>query len=237
MFRELGERVDPTRRRARPLGGAAPSAEVEHQGHHVSFSSRLRTTSLGAVLLGLALVASACGGSKADAHGAATPQSSVSASATPTPTPAPTPTAVATPSSPFEGKAPVKATRAYIEAVGRSVNAGDKTLSGVRGLTTPAGLTSSLNVFHSDLAHGYHWPGPEPYTPTALRNAGNSATVSACMLIKGWSVHPATGKTVGRRKVTPVLFEMKKVGGRWKFDAMYSGTGDCGGVKITEVRW
>ena len=203
----------------------------------MSMSSRRRTAALGAALVALALAVSACGGSKADATDEPSRTVSPSTSVTPTPTPTPTPSPTAEPLSPFEGKAPVKATRAYIEAVGRSVNAGDKTLKAVRGIATPAGITSSLNVFHTDLAGGYHWPGPEPYTPTALRNAGNSATVSACMLITGWSVHPATGKTVGRRKVSPVLFEMKKVGGHWKFDAMYSGTGDCGSVKIPEVRW
>jgi hypothetical protein len=57
------------------------------------------------------------------------------------------------------------------------------------------------------------------------------------MLISGWSVHPGTGKTVDRRKVTPVLFEMRKVAGKWKFDALYSGAGDCASVKITEVHW
>ncbi|HEX2895512.1 MAG TPA: hypothetical protein VHO29_16035 [Marmoricola sp.] len=190
---------------------------------------------LAAVVLAVASAAAGCGGSstgRADAGASkASPSSSVTSA------PAPTHAASAEPLSRFEGEAPVKATRGYVEAVGKAVNAGDATLSSVRRLATPAGLKASRYVFRADLAHGYHWPGPEPYTPTAVRTKGDSATVSACMLIRGWSVRAATGSTVGRRTVTPVLFEMRRVAGAWKFDALYTGTGDCRTVEISEVRW
>jgi hypothetical protein len=220
------------------LGGAASFAAVEHQGYLVSTSSRRRTTTLGALLVVLGLAVSACGGSKADA--ADEPTRSVSTSAAPTPTPTPSPTPTAEPLSPFEGRPQVQALRAYFEAVGKAVNAGDKTLSSVAPLATAAGLDSTRGSVRGDLEHGYRWPGPEPFTPTAVRSSHGSATVSTCMLSTGWSVDAKTGKTVGGpkvRSVKPILVNMKKSAGRWKVDAVLLGTGDCASVAIKEVRW
>jgi hypothetical protein len=199
--------------------------------------SHRRTPALAAVLVAVALVVSACGGGDADASDKPSPTSPTT-SATPSPTPTPTPTEA--PLSPFEDRPQVKALRAFFAAVGQAVNAGDRSLSTVAPLATPAGLESTHGSVVGDLEHGYHWPGPEPFTPTAVRSAHGSATVSTCMLSTGWSVDPATGKPVGgnkARSVKPIVIDMKKAGGRWKVDAVLLGAGDCGSVDIKEVRW
>ena len=199
--------------------------------------SHRRTSALAAVLVAAALVVSACGGDGADASDgpSTTPSTTAAASPTPTPTPSVTP-----PLSPFEDRPQVKALREFFSAVGQAVNAGDKALSTIAPLATPAGLESTRGSVSGDLEHGYHWPGPEPFTPTAVRSARRSATVSTCMLSTGWSVDPATGKPVGGKKarsVKPIQIGLKKAGGRWKVDAILLGTGDCGSVDIKEVRW
>ncbi|RNM14968.1 hypothetical protein [Nocardioides pocheonensis] len=201
-------------------------------------STRARATALCGILAALALLASACGGS--DAQSSDGPSTTVSTSAAPTPTPSPTATPSEEPLSAFEGRPQVQALRAYFAAVGQAVNAGDRTLGTVAPLATAAGLESTRGAVKGDLEHGYHWPGPEPFTPTAVRSSRGSATVSTCMLSTGWSVDAKTGKTVGGRKarsVKPILVDLKKVAGTWKVDAILLGTGDCASVTIKEVRW
>jgi hypothetical protein len=196
-----------------------------------------RTPALAAVLVAVALAVSACGGGDADATDKPSPTPTTT-SAAPTPTPTASPTEA--PLSAFEDRPQVKALRAFFAAVGQAVNAGDRSLSTVAPLATAAGLESTHGSVAGDLEHGYHWPGPEPFTPTAVRSARGSATVSTCMLSTGWSVDPATGKTVGgnkARSVKPIVIDLKKAGGRWKVDAVLLGTGDCGSVDIKEVRW
>lgn len=201
----------------------------------MTFSSRLRTTSLVAVLAALALTASACGGS--DAKAADQPSTPASTSASPTPTPTPTPTPSAAPLSPFEGKAPVKAARAFLSAVARAVNAGDRSMKSVQGLATPNGLSVIAQTVKSDLDRPAKQPGPQPFTPVNLRVRGGEATISTCMKTQGWSLDVKTGKRWEKPRVDPILIVMKRVNGRWKYDNTSYGTGDCSGVKITEVRW
>ncbi|HEX2895513.1 MAG TPA: hypothetical protein VHO29_16040 [Marmoricola sp.] len=204
----------------------------------MSFSSRLRTTSLGAVLLVLALAASACGGSKADATDKPTSKASVSASVTPTPTPTPTASPSAEPLSPFEDKAPVKAARAWAAAASKAVNDRDRSLAAVVPLTTAQGFAMTRDYFtKDDMVHGYVLPGPAPFTPVSVQVRGNVAKLSACLQNKGWSTDRKTGKKVNQRKVSPVVFEMRKVAGSWKFNSYYAGTADCGGVRVQGVRW
>ena len=66
---------------------------------------------------------------------------------------------------------------------------------------------------------------------------GGGAKLDVCMQTRGWSRDRETGKTVGRHIVVPVVIEMRKVAGAWKFDRYYKGTGDCAGVQVREVRW
>ena len=235
VFHGLGERVDPSRRRARPLGGAASSAALEHQGQHVTFSSRLRTTSLVAVLVALALTASACGGS--DAKAADQPSTPASTSASPTPTSTPTPTPSAAPLSPFEGKAPVKAARAWAAAQAKAVNRGDRSMSSLAKVATAQGIQVSQKLGQGDIDHHYYLPGPPPFTPVSVQVTGGRARLNTCFWTFGWSVDRATKKRVNKRKIQPIVLEVVKTGGRWKFDNGYQGTGDCSGVTVKGVQW
>ena len=204
----------------------------------MSTSSRRRTTTLGAVLLAVALSASACGGSKADATDEPSTTTSASPSVTPTPTPTASPTPTAEPLSPFEGKAPVQAARAFTAATARAVNDRDRSLAAVVPLTTAQGLSQTRDYYaKDDLAHGYLQPGPEPFTPVSVKVSGAIAKLNLCLQTQGWSRDRKTGKPVGRRTVEPMVFEMRKVGGAWKFDRYYTGTADCGGVTVRGVQW
>lgn len=234
VFHDLGERVDPWRRRARPLGGAASSAAVELQGHHVIFSSRLRATSLVAVLACLGLAVSACGGADKAAD-KPSPSTPVSVSDTPTASPTPSPTA--TPLSPFEDEAPVKAARAWAVAMAQAVNARDRTVRAAVPVTTQRGLTLSKALAKPDIDHGYYRPGPQPFAPVNVQVKARTARLNLCYLTFGWAEDRKTHQRAEKRKVESIVFEMRKVGGRWKFDDGRQGTGDCAAVTITPVRW
>jgi hypothetical protein len=187
----------------------------------------------------LALGVSACGGSDAKATDEPTATASTSATPTPTPTPtpAPSPAPTAEPLSPFEDKAPVKAARAFVAAAAQAVNSGDRSLAAVAPLTTNHGFAQARDYFtKDDLTHGYHLPGPQPFTPVSVQVRGSVAKLNICLQNQGWSIDPKTSKTVNRRKVSPAVFEMRKVKGAWKFDRYYSGTADCAGVKVRGVQ-
>lgn len=197
--------------------------------------SHRRTTMLGAVLVAVALTVSACGGDDAEASDKPTKAASTSATPTSTPTPTAAPTPTEAPLSPFEDKAPVKAARAWADEAGKAVNAHDKSLSSLTHVTDH-GRTRMAAVLETDLREGFTWPGPQPFTPVNLRVRGKAATISACALAKGWSLGKS-GKPVNAREVKAYVFQMKKVGGRWLLDDLYSGTGDCAGVRVKGVKW
>jgi hypothetical protein len=193
-------------------------------------------TALAGVLAAVALVASGCGGSDAKADPKPSASESTTTSATPTPTPTPT----EEPLSPFEDRPEVKALRAYFVAVARAVNDRDRDLSSIAAFATPAGVEATRSPVAGDIEHGYLWPGPEPFTPVAVRSRKGKATVSTCLVTVGWSVHRKTGKPVFKpkeRKVGSVHFDLVRSQGTWKVDGIVFGTGDCASVKITEVRW
>jgi hypothetical protein len=198
-----------------------------------AYSSLRRTTTSAAILLALALATVACGSD--DPEATTDPTESASVSATPTPTPTPTPTAE--PLSAFEDRAPVKAARAWAVAKNKAINAGDKSMRALRPVATARGLAVTQKVAAGDLDHGYFLPGPDPFTPVNVRVRGAKATLSLCMLNSGWSVDRKTRKPVGKHKVGPVVFEMVRASGRWKFDNGFLGTGDCQGVEVQEVKW
>jgi hypothetical protein len=190
--------------------------------------------------LTVALVASGCGGSDPAAHDE--PAAASSTTGTPSPTPAPTPTVAPTPTTPplsaYEDKAPVQAARAFAAATAHAVNDRDRSLAAVVPLTTARGLSQTRDYYaKDDLAHGYLQPGPEPFTPVSIKVTGATARLDLCLQTQGWSRDRKTGRPVGRRTVDPIVFEMHKVGGVWKFDSYYPGTADCGGVTVRGVRW
>jgi hypothetical protein len=202
------------------------------------YSSRRRTEWLAALVLGLALALgpSACGGGS-DPKSTEDPTQAASVSQTPTPTPTSTPTPTEAPLSAFEDKPAVVALRAWAVAEATTVNARQRSMASLTGLTTARGLGLTKSFAADDIAHGYRLPGPHPFTPVAVQVHGALAKVSTCFLLRGWSLYPKTQKQVRKRAVVPAVFEMRKVAGTWKLDNYYSGTADCAGVDVREVRW
>jgi hypothetical protein len=183
----------------------------------------------------LGLVVTACGGG-GDPKTTDRPSETATTSESPTPTPTPT----VAPLSPFEDRPEVKALRAYFDALARAVNARDRDLGSITAFATPAGVEASRSPVAGDIEHGYRWPGPEPFTPLAVRKKKGKATVSTCLVTVGWSVHRKTGKPVYKpkeRRVGSVLFHLVRSRGHWKVDGIVFGTGDCASVRIKEVRW
>jgi hypothetical protein len=233
VFHDLGDRVDPSRSRVPPR---VASSAVEKQEPHVPASPSLRRPStLGVVLVAVALTASACGSDDADASDK--PSTSVTSSATPSATPTPTETPTTEPLSPFEDQAPVKAARAWDVAMAQSVNAHDRTLAAVAPLATARGLALSKKLAEEDIAANVRRPGPQPWTPVNVQVKGRVARLNTCYMTYGWAVARKTGKPVEKRKVEPILLEMRRVAGQWKFEYGQQGTGDCSGVRIQEVTW
>ena len=192
-----------------------------------------RATALVAILGSLALLVSACGGSDAGATDKPSKSMTSSASATPTPTPTPT----AEPLSAFEDKPPVKAARAWAAAMATSVNARDRSLRAVVPLSTSSGLALSKNLAENDINANLLRPGPQPFTPVNVQIRAGVARLNTCYLTFGWALDRKTHKPAEKRKVESILLELRKVGGQWRFESGQKGTGDCAGVRITEVRW
>jgi len=201
----------------------------------IGSTSLPRTTSLAALVLTLGLSVSACGGD--DAEASTDPTETASVSATPTPSSTPTPTPAVEPLSAFEDRAPVKAARAWAAAKNEAINARDRSMSTVQPVATARGLDLTKRIAAGDLDNRYYMPGPDPFTPVNVQVRRNRATLNVCMLNFGWSVDRKTDKPVARRKVGPVLLEMVRESGRWKFDNGYTGTADCSGVTVAEVKW
>jgi hypothetical protein len=185
------------------------------------------------MLLVLAVAVSACGGSDPKA----TDDPTETASVTQTPTPTPTPTPTQAPLSPFEGKAPVKAARAWADALGRAVNSNTFTAATLGQVATPAGVKASETVTRLDTSHGYQWPGPMPFTPVNVRAGGGTARIAVCTYLRGWAIDPKTGKLATPNKVGPAMVVMKHTSNGWLFEALQVGSADCSGVVVTGVKW
>lgn len=162
---------------------------------------------------------------------------------TSTPTPgvattsaSPEPTATATPLSAFEDRAPVQAMRRWAVLLERSINHRNASLSSLAPVATPSGIRFFRQAYADDLAHGYRWPGPQPFTPTRVTISGKSASVSACVELGGWSVDRKTGKQVHKRSVSPAVFTLVRQGSSWKIDNAATGIFSCKHVKVREVR-
>jgi hypothetical protein len=233
VFHDLGERVDLSRRRAR-FSRAASSAAVDEQEHRVtSYPSARRTTSLGAVLLVLALGATACGGD--DAEATDDPTESVSTSATPTPTPTPTPTAA--PLSPFEGRPPVKALRSWADAAARDVNARQHDFPTARQFQVDTAKVRSDVAFSWQQDFDKYYPGPLPFSPIAVSGAKRQSRVTTCVMSAGFSLKKQGGQPAEKREVIPVVFTMAKQSGTWLLAGIAGGTADCAGVTVKGVQW
>ena len=233
VFHDLGDRVDPSRSRVRPR--VAPSA-IENQEHHVPASpSPRRMSVLGAVLVVLALTASACGGDDADASDK--PSESNTSSATPTPTPVATPTPTEAPLSPFEDRPQVQALRSWADAAARDVNARQRDFPTARQFQVDTDkVRSDVSVSWREDFDKYY-PGPLPFTPIAVAGSKGESRVTTCVLSQGFSLKKQGGPPAEKREVIPVVFTMAKEGGAWRLAGIVGGTADCDGVQIEEVQW
>lgn len=175
-------------------------------------------------------VLSACG-STPDPVGTPTPTVATTATSA-----SPTPTATTAPLSPFESRAQVEVMRRWAALMERAINRREASLSSLAPVATPQGIGVFRNVYADDLAHGYRWPGPQPFTPTKVTVAGTAASVSACLELSGWSVDRHSGKRVRKRSASAGVFTFVRHGGTWKIDNAAPGAFSCAKVKVREIR-
>lgn len=184
-----------------------------------------------AVLLALSPVLVACGGDE-EPEAEPTPSESTTSA-----TSSPSPTKTEEPLSEFEDEAPVKAVRKWAAVVGKAVNQGDTSMRSTRVWATPSGVAIAAQATAGDLESGYRWPGPQPFTPVAVRTRGKSATLNVCFQTYGWARNE-NGKRVNKRKVEPAVMEMKRMNGRWKVSNVdIGGPFSCSDVSVKGVRW
>jgi len=186
-----------------------------------------------AVLLVLAVGATACGGS--DPKSTDTPSESTSVSIAPTPTPTPTPTA--TPLSPFEDRPQVQALRSWADAATRDVNARQHDFPTARQFQVDTAKVRSDVSFSWQQDFDKYFPGPLPFTPIAVTGSKRQSTITTCVLASGFSLKKEGGRPAEKRNVIPAVFTMAKQEGRWLLAGIVGGTADCAGVKIEGVLW
>jgi hypothetical protein len=204
-------------------------------------TSTITTAATAALCLGLL---TGCGGSDAAPQAVASPSSSPTSAPTaatpsttvaPAPTtsapkPKPKPTKTLAPLSRFEGEPVVKALRAFAAVSGRAVNANTLNYKPWLALMTPYGRKTRAYYIKEDL--GMKYPGPLPFTPTAVKVTGSTATVKACVWVQGWGLNPRTGKPARARRIVPATFYVRKSGKAWLFDAMTIKASTCSGVSV-----
>jgi len=202
----------------------------------VSTPPSRRTTSLGALLIVVALAVSACGGSGADAADRPTTSAPTSASPT-TATPTPTPTPTEAPLSPFEQRPQVQALRSWAAASAQDVNAHRREFPKAQQFEVDTDkVRQDVKItFHDDLDKYY--PGPVPLTPIAVTGSGSRSMVTTCVIGAGFALTKPGGPVAEKRKVIPVVFTMAKERGAWRLAGIVLGTADCGGVRIKGVQW
>lgn len=199
-------------------------------------SRRLRAA-LVAAPVAAALMLAGCGGSEDDPAPAPspTPTPTPSETATPTPTPTTSPTPTATPASAFEDRPQVVVLRRWAVAYGNDVNANAPSLPRSQKYETKAGKDILPAIAGSDLGH--YFPGPLPFTPVAVRAGGGQATVTVCLMTRGWAQDKRTHKPTDRKQVAPAQFVLKRAGKVWKVETLQQAKADCGGVKVKGETW
>jgi hypothetical protein len=178
------------------------------------------------------LVLSSCGGSDdatadepAAASSSAAPSTSDSASPSPEPEPEPL--------SRFEDDPAVKAARAWAAAAARSITAGQRDLARAKPFMTANGQRVIPPLAADEI--GLKYPGPVPFSPTAVDHAGDKATVQVCFWSAGFGLDRKTGQPAHAREVIPMQFAMVRQGGTWKIDAFYSSQASCAKVPVKGV--
>lgn len=188
-------------------------------------------TALGASLAG-------CGGSDeptSTGPTSAAPSASPSESATPSPSASPTATTPAL--SRFEDQPAVQAARAWAAAVGRDVNNGDHGFATAKPLTVPASRKLIDTYAGEDITKKLQYPGPLPFTPVRVREAGNTVTIVSCLWSSGWGLDPATQKPKDKRVILGADFVMQKSGTAWLLKRNDVNGIDCSKVNVKGVPW
>jgi hypothetical protein len=186
------------------------------------------TVAVVAVMLSL----TACGDDEPKATAA-----SPSPSAEVTPSPVPTPKQTPRPLSTFEGRPQVEALRAWAAAYAKAINAGDTSYPTMRPLMTDAGFRGLVEYIAPD-DEGLHYPGPVPFTPTAVNATSRTARVPACTWVQGWAQDPATGKPARPKQIAPSYFTLQREAGRWRISGFYITKGnECATTTVKGVRW
>ena len=199
--------------------------------------SRIATIVVSVSAAGLLLLTAGCS-DDSEAQAPATPAttgSSPSPTASPTPTPSPTPTAQ--PLSRFEDEPPVIAARAWAAAFAQAINRRERTLGTAAPYSTAAGIARFQDYAKPEM--GLYYPGPMPFTPTAVKVTGGRAVVETCWWAFGFAQDRKTKLPAHKRLIDAEDVILKKQGGQWKVDDLlvHKGGGDCSAVPVKGVGW
>ena len=189
------------------------------------------------------LLTAACGGG--DSSAAQQPVGAESSSAAVSPTPSPSAAASESPSQPttptaaplsrFEDEPPVIAARAWGAALAVAINNGERRLASARRFMTPAALERFPGYAAEDF--GLYYPGPQPFTPTAVTVHGKRATIDLCWWSQGFAQNRQTKLPARKRSIDPARLMLEKQRGRWLVDDLAAGSGDCSKVPVKGVGW
>lgn len=194
---------------------------------------RATPAALTACALLAAVALTGCGGD--DEPQAAPPSPSVSAEPTPSRTPSPSP--ARTPLSRFEDRPEVRVLRTWGLAYAKAINAGNRQYPTLRPLMTGSGFQGLVKYIAPD-DEGLYYPGPVPFTPTAVKGAGGTARVPACTWTQGWAQDPATKKPARPKQVRSSYFTVQREDGRWKVSGFYiNEENTCAQSSVKGVRW
>lgn len=159
--------------------------------------------------------------------------SAVFSTPAPTVTASPTPTVAAElPTSAFEDRPQVKAARRWANKVGVAINADERDLAPAKPIMTKHGRDVLPALFAAEL--GRFYPGPVPFTPTAVTSSGPTADVDICLVSAGFSrVKGST--TTDPRQVVPARLTMKLQDGAWRVDELQTRSGSCATVTVQDL--
>jgi hypothetical protein len=189
------------------------------------------------VVLVTALGASlaACGGSDEPTTSGPTSAAPTSASASPSASASATPSDAPPALSRFEDEPAVQAARAWAKALATDINNADTTFAASAPLTTKEGRKGLDFYTKSDIAAKLQYPGPLPFTPVRIREAGSTTTVVTCTWTDGWGLDPATQKPKDKRVVQGEDFVMKKTAKGFKLSRFNDHAIDCSDVNVKGV--
>lgn len=158
-----------------------------------------------------------------------------SATPTPTETQTPSPTPTTRPLSRFEDEPPVIAARKWGAAVSRALNKRQADLADAKRYMTRAGQERFPEYASVDM--GLYFPGPQPFTPTAVTVHGRQATIELCWWSYGFAQDRESRLPTQKRGIEPGRLTLKKQKGRWLVDDLVMQDGDCSRVPVKGVGW